>query len=222
MYKVNRLLPALVLALIVGMLLFVKAKIQDGPSTSERVENVALDESAPEEDPGVATTGDSMSSRSGGSPATTLRKAALEAPARIAFPDADPSLVDAATVDQFLRTHPNERYRLVNVNGDAIRALIRDELRGVHRKVTLELFPDAIVVAEPRRVSESNSLGVALWSAKEVGAESAPMTLTIGPDGRAMGEFVTSKGLYGIDVTTQPPLHIVWQWPSDAASAPVD
>jgi len=138
------------------------------------------------------------------------------------FPDANPRMVEPATVEAFIALHPQGRFRIVTVNADEIREVVCDKLRGVERVVEIALFPDTVIAATTTTVKVSYSTGVSVWSGKEVGSTSTTMTLAVGPDGATMGEFITSGGMFRIDVTAQPPFHVIWQWPPDAEFGPID
>lgn len=142
------------------------------------------------------------------------------------FPDADLSLIEPATLEEFFTSHRMVRFRVVTVDTDEIREVIRDKLRGVDRVVTIRFFPDVVVSAMTFTTSKEGytgqNAGFAVWSGMEVGTTSASMAMAISPDGETIGEFSTSKGNFNIAATTQPPFHIVWQDLPDSELGPID
>jgi hypothetical protein len=128
------------------------------------------------------------------------------------FADVDEAELDRGVLARFLDSKPVERYRIVKIDSDAFRSVIRDSSSG--QITEIELFSDEIIGVKSIQREEHASgwqTGMANWIGKIVGQETSSVQMLLIPGGGVRATFVTSTGYYRIEQPEYMPYHVLWQ-----------
>jgi len=167
----------------------------------------------------------------GGNAASSIALPVLETPASAGRPlrsvplEPEPAveqndgiLASAATdsvepnyLDAFLSRHAVERYRLVTVDENALRAYIRE--RSGRENLNLTLFGDvpvSIIPRDAREFFDGRVIGYAQLLGTVAGDETSSVSMLVRPDGSLKAFITTASGNFQIESSGQLPYHIVW------------
>jgi hypothetical protein len=127
------------------------------------------------------------------------------------FHDVDEAMLDKAILQKFLQERPVHRYRVVTIDSDSIRSIIRDEYNDL---LPLNLFDDTKLVSYASS-KEDWLTGVrtciSRWSGGIIGEEYGSVVLVIDANGMIEGTIRTSDGYYRITRAGRSPYQFIWQ-----------
>ena len=136
------------------------------------------------------------------------------------FADEDAILVDApddqvehADLESFIQQRPLDAYRIVTVDSDALRTVIRDV--GQHPGFQLRLLspsPVTLIAKSAEEHSDGWQSGLATWMGTVAGDDSSSATFVVSPDGSVNGKINSREsGRIAIEPIPNTPYHIVWR-----------
>ncbi len=127
------------------------------------------------------------------------------------FHDVDEAMLDKAILEQFLEKRPVHRYRVVTIDSDSIRSIIRDEYNNL---LPLNLFDDTKLVSYASSKDDyvtGFEAGISAWSGGIIGEEYGSVVLVIDANGMIEGTIRTSDGYYRITRAGRSPYQFIWQ-----------
>ena len=123
----------------------------------------------------------------------------------------DEAVLDPNTVAEFSAGRPMSRYRVVSINQDVFRNIVR----GNEQEFQLPLFDDTILNLSAYSMEEYVSgprNGMASWMGRDIDDDNSAVSLVVGPDGHVIGNIKISDGIYEIQATDTLPYHFIFQW----------
>ncbi len=134
--------------------------------------------------------------------------------------DVDEAQLDKGVLESFLQSKPPiARYRLVQVDADTFRTVIRDPTPGLES--VIQLFDNERITVKTIQQREHVSglqTGIGTWLGKVVGQDASTVQMVIAPDGGVEATFLTSSGRYRLEGIGLPPYHVVWQMDPNATA----
>jgi hypothetical protein len=125
--------------------------------------------------------------------------------------------VSPVVIEEFVRNRPVERYRIVEIDADALRSEIRRAQEALERSdspiLELPLLDGAIVKVELRRTAEyfdSWQTGFATFSGALAGGEYSKVSGRISPDGSVSLYIHAPPDYFKIEPTSVLPFHVYW------------
>lgn len=133
------------------------------------------------------------------------------------FADVLDEQIDHASIENFLAARPIGAYRIVTVNSDGLRDLIRQS--SGESSFTVRLINEEPITLVPKDAKEHSSgwkSGLGTWRGKVAGDEMSRASFVISPDGTVDGVVRTvESGRIKIEPIDGTNLHIVWQLSAD-------
>lgn len=121
--------------------------------------------------------------------------------------------IDHADLEEFIEKRPMDAYRIVHVNSDALRTVVRR----VNQQPSFELqllntSPVTLVAEDAEEHSSGWQSGLATWRGTVAGADYSYAMFIVSPDGSVNGKVRSRDfGRIAIEPIPNTPYHIVWQ-----------
>lgn len=133
------------------------------------------------------------------------------------FADVSDSELDHEGLEEFISARPIGAYRIVHVDGDALRTLIRDSGQtGSFEVQLLDGDPMSLVSEYAEEHSSGWQSGFASWIGQVEGDETSRASFNVRPDGMVDGVVRTlATGRIKIEPIQDTQIHIIWQWAPD-------
>jgi hypothetical protein len=136
----------------------------------------------------------------------------------------DMSALDDSILQEFIDENRGyvDGFRVVTVDGDSIRAYLRDP--NVAPEPRIELLEGYAVRIEPLQSEEHYEgwqAGLASWSGRIVGDEAGGLTLTVGFDNSINAIVTSSRGRFEIRPIAKP-YHVIWRMSAPIATHAID
>lgn len=128
--------------------------------------------------------------------------------------DVPESQLDHQILESFLRVRPIGAYRIVRIDSDSLRTIIRQsaDVPGFDIQL-LDSDPTKLITHSAIEHSSGWQTGLANWSGIADGGKAGRSSFVIAPDATVSGVFYTLQhGRIKIEPIPGTPHHIVWQW----------
>jgi len=138
------------------------------------------------------------------------------------------NIVDNDVLDEFIAKRPIKDYRVVEIDVDALRTIIRQAHESIQSStkptISLPLLDGTAVSIELLQAEEHHESwqsGIASFIGRVVGSEPSSVVCIVGPDGSLSLTMSLPRDRYKIEKTTLLPYHIYWTMHPESG-APAD
>jgi len=135
------------------------------------------------------------------------------------FVDANELQLNHQVIDSFTSRRPMSKYRVVTVDSDLLRTLIRES---TDEGFEIRLFDDGFIKLVTRGARESSSgwdTGIGTWVGGVADDEMSSASFIVGPDGSVNGVVHTAElGRIKIEPIKGTSHHLIWRFDSSVST----